>query len=82
LGNKIYNSQKFVSKDVSDLKMEFGKMQSDLEHLKNDTATKIEFERWKADSADRKMTAVRWVIQLAIPVIVVLPAFFLDSRFE
>lgn len=73
---------KVVSKDFSDLKVEFGKVQSSVEHLQKDTVTHAEFEKWKVDFANWKLETVKWVIQLAIPLLVLLLAFFLNSLYS
>ncbi len=75
-----HEPEKFVSKDVSDLKIEFGQMQANIEHLKNDAVTKAELADWKVEFANWKLGTVKWVVQLAIPVIAVLLGYLFNSR--
>ncbi len=41
---------RFVQRDVSDLQMEFGRIQASLENLKETTVAKEDFANWKLDS--------------------------------
>ena len=82
VGNQNQDShdpEKFVSKDVSDLKIEFGKLQSNIEHLKNNTVTNVDFEKWKVEFANWKLETVKWIIQLLIPVFAVFLGYMFNS---
>ncbi|MCY4151375.1 MAG: hypothetical protein OXE94_03960 [Aestuariivita sp.] len=72
---------KYVSKDVSDLRIEFGKMQSTVDHLKSNTVTNVEFEKWKVEFANWKLDTLKLLIQMLLPLFAVLLGYALNSWF-
>ncbi len=57
-----YDPDRVVRKDVTDLQIEFGKIQSDIKHLEKNTVTNVEFEKWKVEFANWKLETVKWVV--------------------
>lgn len=65
---------RYVERDVTDLRIEFGKIDEKLRSLKENAVTKEEFANWKLDAA-------KWIIQLAIPLLAVALGFALSQFF-
>ena len=70
---------KYVRKDVSDLRVEFGRIQANLDHQKNDSVTREEFANWKLEFANWKLDSLKWIVQLVMPVFAVLVGFTLSK---
>ena len=67
-----HEPDRLVRKDVSDLQIEFGRIQSDLRHLKENSVTHKEFANWKVEFANWKLDTVKWFVQLSIPLFAVV----------
>lgn len=52
---------KYVERDVTDLRVEFGKFDERLQNIKDTMVTKEQFANWKLDTA-------KWVIQILVPL--------------
>ena len=60
-GIDVPNPDKYVERDVTDLRVEFGKFQEKIKHLKKNMITKEMY-------ANSKLESAKWLIQLLIPL--------------
>lgn len=67
---------KYVQRDVTDLRIEFGKFDERLQNLKDNMVTKEEF-------ANSKLEAAKWIVQILVPLVAVaigaLLGFYLNN---